>query len=517
MTRGWTLRNHYAGQAETVEQIDLTWGQRTGSPGPTSVTLTFRTSFDLKTLHKRFKPSSAFGVLSRNGVPEIADFWRHVRWQPVDSGAIVEVMLAPSEVTDRGVFPPVSDYRPDLSYQLPTGNWIEDIDAYQEHYDHAWRGPLEPTFLTQETKNVRRLFPNLAEQAEGKPWPWVYGAPGTSDLSGSPAYMIDAQWGHQKFMIAGHRVTAATVTIRGPSATSTTAYASDAAIPVHHTTTTDGSTYAYVLGADFTDVDNARPDAAYYTCWTGGEAQPGGAGDVLVTIVGLATVPVDLIEMRRLAPVLNSYRLAGYVDNAQPPTEFLRSVLLPILPVSFVSTSTGLRPLLAGWFGDDSRRIAGHLLVDGASIVSDSVIEYDESDDDVASLTLEYGYHPGGSATAYQATASGATSAIGRVATAVGHEVLKTYSVWEAATAQRMALDQLRARAWRSTKIRCVVADLDDHDTGGRRPLTLGTRVQFTSERFGYNAEPGRIEEVERDGNGLTVAIYLDDNPLTPR
>lgn len=516
MTNGWTLRNRYAGQTETVDHLDLTWGQRSGSAGPTSVTLTFRTSFDLKALHRTHRPSSAVAVLSRNGVPMLADFWRRVRWQPVDGGAIVEMTLAPSEATDRGVFPPVSDYRPDLSYQLPTGNLVEDTDKYLELYGRAYRGPNQPTYLVEETKAVRRLFPNLAQEAEGAPWPWVYGAPGTAGLSGSPAYMIDAAAVHNKFMIAGHRVACSTVSIRGPKNGGTGEYATESGVPVLHGVTADGTTYAYVEDSGWTDVDGTQLASKYYTCWTDGEAQPGGAGDLLVLIAGLATVPVDLTELARLAPLLNSYKLAGYCDNAQTPTDFMRNVLLPILPVDLVASSTGLRPMLAAW-SELTTRTAGHLLIDGASIVSDSVVEYDESEDDVSAVTLEYGFHPGGSGTAYIATASGANTAIGRLATTPGVETLTTYSVWDHATAQRIALDQLRARAWRATKIRCTVADLDDHDAGGARPLELGTRVRFTSARLGYDAASGYVGEVERNADALTVALYLDDDQLTPR
>lgn len=516
MTNGWALRNHYAGQTETVDQIDVTWGQRSGSAGPTSVTLTFRTTFDLKTLHRTYRPSGAFGMLLRNGVPELADFWRRVRWQPVDGGAIVEMTLAPSEATDRGVFPPVSDYRPDLSYQLPTGNLIEDTDKYMELYGRAYRGPNQPTYLVEETKAVRRLFPNLAQEAEGAPWPWVYGAPGTSDLSGSPAYMIDAGGPHRKFLIAGHRVECATVTMRGPHVGGSGDYTSEFGVPVLHDTTADGTTYAYVTDTGWTDVDGAQPAQKYYTCWTDGEAQPGAAGDLIAKIAGMATVPIDLAELRRIAPLLNGYKLAGYCDNAQTPLGFLRDVLLPILPVELVPSSTGLRPVLAAW-SELAPREVGHLLIDGASVVSDSSVEYDESDDDVSAVTLEYGFHPGGSGTAYQTAASGATTAIGRLATTPGVETLTTYSVWDHATAQRIALDQLRARAWRSTKVRCTVADLDDHDTGGARPLTLGTRVRFTSTRLGYDKAPGYVGEVERNADALTVALYLDDDLLTPR
>lgn len=103
-----------------------------------------------------------------------------------------------------------------------------------------------------------------------------------------------------------------------------------------------------------------------------------GAGDVLRWAYGLTDVPINHGSLSAIVPTLNAYKLAGYL-MAQPDrridmVEWLRSTVLPLLPVSVYDGPDGLEFVLWRWGARASDAVAR--LVEGDNAERAARIEY---------------------------------------------------------------------------------------------------------------------------------------------
>ena len=107
-----------------------------------------------------------------------------------------------------------------------------------------------------------------------------------------------------------------------------------------------------------------------------------GAGDVLRWAYGLTDVPVNQGSLSAIAPTLNAYKLAGYVmaqpDRRVDMVEWLRSTVLPLLPVSVYDGPAGLEFVLWRWGARASDAVAQ--LVEGENAERAARIEYGPRD-----------------------------------------------------------------------------------------------------------------------------------------
>lgn len=71
-----------------------------------------------------------------------------------------------------------------------------------------------------------------------------------------------------------------------------------------------------------------------------------GAGDVLLWILARSSIALDRAEWETVRPWLNRYQLAGWIDEAVQPWQWVVDNLLPILPLSIVPGPSGLRPVV---------------------------------------------------------------------------------------------------------------------------------------------------------------------------
>jgi len=520
----WTFQWVYAGTGGEVADVDVRWSERSVLIGEStsSVTLSCVLPVSFADLARRHHPHSGIGMLFHLGQPRVGGNWRGVRWKPLDGGRTqVELTIGSSAERDLAVFPPVTEFRPNVSQRIDVPG-AEPIKLYKgaggELYGFKPRGykPTDATFIRYPRKTISELFPNLADEAEGAVWPWVFGEPGkppdgTDPAPATPAYMVKAT-GTAEIMIAGHQVEASQITIFGPEAADPASgiLASDV-VTVRHKDTSDGRPFAYVSGADLVNVSDAN-ESRYFVAWTHGRATPGGAGELLRRIYEYSTVRVDASAFASVEALLNGYLLDGYFDRWTTPSEVVETQILPLLPLSVVDGPLGRRPVLFPWAA--GKRRTGWHLVDGASIVTDDAIEYAADEQAPGSVVVEYGYRPDKSVTRFATSAGVATSG---AAWTDGEEVITTYAVHDPATASRIAADRLRAIGWAPRVVRATVAALDEHEVGGARPLTVGQPVTLTSARLGLDREPGTVAEIEREGARMSIAVYLDDDPLEPR
>ena len=517
----WSFRWSYAGRSGVVEDVDVRWSERTVLAGEstTAVTVTALVDVNLSTLAVRHHPHTGIGSVFHRNVPKIGGPWRSVRYQPIDGGrTLLEVTIGGgAQDEDTATFPPVTSFRPNINRRVPVpgAEPVEYTDTLEDYYRN--QNSTAIVELRQPKDTIRNLFPNLADQAVGAVWPWVYGAPGAvasteTATPAVPAYMVKAT-APQEIMIAGHPVEATSVTIFGPEAADPTSgiLVSDV-VPVYTKATDDGRQYAYVKSGDLTLV-TADPAGSFYTAWTEGRATDGRAGQVLRRILEQSSVRVDLVELARVSPVLDRYVLAGYADpKDETPMGYAMEQIVKILPVSIVDGPNGKRPVLHPWAS--GIREDGPHLIDGASIVTDNAIEYATDGAGPAAVLVGYAYNPDVNAAQKFAQSGASTSA--RAAAGVGVERMETYSVHSPATASMIARDRLRALTWAPRVVRASVVSLDEHEIGGARPLDIGQAVRLTSTRLGLSAHRGTIGEIERDGDGMSIAVYLDDDPLTP-
>lgn len=516
----WTFQWLYAGTGGEVADVDVRWSERSVLIGEStsSVTLSCVLPVSLADLARRHHPHSGIGMLFHLGQPRVGGNWRGVRWKPLAGGRTqIEVTIGSSAERDLAVFPPVTEFRPNVSQRVDVPG-AEPIKLYKADdgrlYGFKPRGykPTDVTFIRYPRKAISELFPNLADEADGAVWPWVFGAPGSAgSVPATPAYMVKAT-GTAEIMIAGHSVEADQVTIFGPEAADpASGILTSDVVPVLHKDTSDGRPFAYVSGADLFNVSDAS-ESRYYVAWTHGRATPGGGGELLRRIYEYSTVRVDASAWASVESLLNTYQFDGYFDRWTTPSEVIETQLLPLLPLSVVDGPMGKRPVLFPW-ATGKRRTGWHL-IDGASIVTDDAIEYAADEQAPGSVVVEYGYRPDKSSTRFATSAGVATSG---ASFTDGEEVITTYAVHDPATASRIAADRLRAIAWAPRVVRATVAAIDEHEIGGARPLSVGQPVSITSTRLGLDREPGTVAEVEREGARMSIAVYLDDDPLEPR
>lgn len=232
------------------------------------------------------------------------------------------------------------------------------------------------------------LISTLDDEAIGKVIPLVYGTPGGGVVPGSPAYFLGAGAGGVSlvYVIAAHTVAAATVTLQAEDYTTSTAQA------VQHWTLADGRIVAYVeVSSGFSVSRDAR------VIWNDGAAladETGtgivGAGDLMAYVLRRSTLRVDWGRLNAQADALNAYTLGGYIDEPVPLGEWLRSVVLDVIPAGIVIGPGGVYPLVWRWEAQATDAILD-LDADGdPSVERASRVSYTGSDEIANTIRLRY-------------------------------------------------------------------------------------------------------------------------------
>lgn len=422
---------------------------------------------------------------------------------------------------------------------LTIGDDIEEDDAV------LWPGPASVTRYTAERGGAEIFFADREEGTTiassdayvidaGRRWPetvftvvwarqkevWgpiVYGAPGTTTRYGAPAYLIseDLIAGHWHVLVARHRCAATHVRLwarkwGSPDGLTLDGHGSDDAGLYEIFYGTDGAgVYAYVKlpdvdtsGSDFSGVLPTSDDDMY-TSWTEGEALPGGAGQVVAMLLEVSQLRADLPAWRAVAPLLDRYVLAGYVDRQVRPAELARQIL-SVLPCSIVHGLRGVEPAIHPWAEVGA---SGEHLVTGAR-VSDLGIP----DQRLISLQVRYAYRAGSSDAEGLVTRSPSTS--GYLTAAQSYAALRGVDValdcpmvGDAATAALIADTYIRTRQPGIS----VSYNLDPgrFGPGATRELKPGQVLILTDPDGGIAARPAYVAGLEVGTESMRVDLVL--------
>ena len=207
-------------------------------------------------------------------------------------------------------------------------------------------------------------WPDYGDAAYGKAYPQIFGQPGVKDTTSwhtwvSPALYVDTTGSTRRFLVAGHRCTeGSTVKITN------TAKISDSAGPYAVYTATDG------LGREVSLIDvpsTVAPmvldgDAEYVVMWAGTSpsvfegggrlnvehsTHMHGAGDVLRYMLQAANdIPIDAGRFEAAIPLLNEIRVDFTIEEPVRIWDWLKSNLLPLLPVSLATSGDGIYPIV---------------------------------------------------------------------------------------------------------------------------------------------------------------------------
>lgn len=524
--RLWSLTWRYAGEAGTVQGVDVEWSESVAIDRSTNNTRTARVRFviplDVMALTTRgHHPRFASASLSFDGRTMISGPWRDVEIEPpMDGSTMVSILIAQNDDDDQGLFPSLSKWRP---YRDPrevvgwsdTARLANAVERRELGFGPLKRNVLDVEVYVHDPILRKDKWPDIAEPAEGAGWPLPIGRPGYgSELPAVPAYCVVDSPGvpsGREILIAGAAIGCSTVTVFGPNAAGATTLTSDTGVTVRSAIDDEGFAYSYVLASDLSNV-NGDPGNEFYWCAEDTSASARGAGDVLFTILLESTLLIDFAAFARLRSFLNRYSLDGYVDRPTPPMELIRDQILPLLPISIVPGPSGLRPIVWPFFEDRTAR--GPHVIDGAGVASTGAITFLRSDD-VGFVALRYGVRADDGRATRRVTASQRTSLLARFAPAGGIQETDAPLVWDPATAGQIVEDALAIAAWSPRVISLNVTEWQTYGPGGDVDLEPGARIVFSSERLGLDRAPAVVGEREWSSSEALIRLWLLDDPLT--
>ena len=249
--------------------------------------------------------------------------------------------------------------------------------------------PFDLVTITEGTfPTGTSLLYSLEESSIGKVIPLVFGTPGGGVAAGSPALLLGMGpgGGSLVYVIAAHTVAAATVTLQAEDYTTSTPQA------VQHWTLPDGRIVAYV---DVTGGWTVSRDAR--VIWNDGaaladETRTGivGAGDLMAYVLRRSTLRVDWGRLGAQSDALNAYTLGGYIDEPVPLGEWLRSVVLDVIPAGIVIGPEGVYPLVWRWDAQATDAILDLDADADPSVERASRVSYTGSDEIANTIRLRY-------------------------------------------------------------------------------------------------------------------------------
>ena len=198
-------------------------------------------------------------------------------------------------------------------------------------------------------------WPNSYEDHRGNAYPFVFGVPAATatHLAVSPGWVVNSL-STGTLLVAGHEVAAALVSVKDLAVEG----AGWRPLSIAHTTDALGRTVAVVvLPASGDAVLNA--DGRYVVSWAGSlggmltRDRTGAvttAGDLLELLLDQSTLSIDRGRVVAAIHSLRGFHLAGFYDDLDSTTwDFVRSNVLPILPVDLVNGPDGIYPVVYNW------------------------------------------------------------------------------------------------------------------------------------------------------------------------
>jgi hypothetical protein len=455
----------YAGRTGTVRDIDVAWTERWATSGPA----------DLRRVTLSLPIPADIGVptLVASGVPLSS---MHV------------ALTATSDTGDSRVV--LSGYLRASSYGAagePVEGELGDIEADD-------LGTVPPFLIDGARASTvdATSWPSSPDAARGSVYPWPFGV--TGNVPATPAIVVDVTDGAEVLLVSGNPVAATACTIWGPSYFGSETYSS-ASMTV--TTAVDGYGHpvAVVSAATFGQVGKPAwdPTAKYFASWST-DAVPGRLDQFASALLNLSSLDVDNTAQSAASAPLSRYRVAGYLDSGQAPSELLGAVVAQV-PAVLTRGDTGLYVAPAAG-GLDSATVETTITV-GRDAHEQGPVRL-VMDEPVARVRVEY---------AWDAQAQKYTASVDVLGAPKGRTVeMSLGQVYDRVTAEAMAT-QLLADGHRWREVALVVEE-DRYGWGGPRELRTGQVVQLVDARRVINAR-ARIVAIERDRGGMRVTLRL--------
>lgn len=230
--------------------------------------------------------------------------------------------------------------------------------------------------------------------------PTILGTPGNGTGAGSIAvrarYLRDVGTGdyYVVWVIAGHAVAATSVTLQATDGTTSS-------FSVETITTNDGPVVAYVLdniSAAATWTNTTETATVIWDSGGGLVDQNYGAlryaGDYLAWLLALTEESIDHARVNRAREALRAFTVSTYLDEAVSVSEYVREVVLDILPISLVVGPRGVYPYVWKWDATSEDAVAAWDLTVEHDISRDGLVTYEDGDRVVNTLQLLYGWRP---------------------------------------------------------------------------------------------------------------------------
>lgn len=508
----WTMQWSFGGETWTENVYDVVmngeaslWTPRIST---TTATVTWSPQLDLPALvAKGPRPQNATATLYYGDQQILIGRWSEPEFGP--HGMESRVRVGETLGEDGGTLPPRGQI-----WRRYSGDEVIDLVGGKDD------------FLANPAQwGIDVLYyAGAARVAQGRFYPFVWGAPGSTEHPGSPALLSDVTSMAEELIINGGAtnyatVSSTTVTIWGPDTNDD--LTSDAGITVFFKNDPTGRLVTYVQGPDLTNVV-LKPGSEYYVSWTNGIAQPEGAGDLLLQLYQSSTLPVDTLAWASVRERLNRYKMAGYIDDECVPSR-LAEEIIRTLPISAEMGPRGIRPILWPWLDDPSTISARTHLIDGRNCHLASPMSF--STTALNSVFIQYAWDPESGTYSKSYTASSGNNAYGRVGRSRvprphvrgGTEdmtKIQTRWVWDEATAQAMAQARLRALAI-PRRVFSVMVDRDLYGFGGSIvELRPGMPVLVTCSRFSIASELAHVSAVEWRVDQVRVELTMRDDAL---
>lgn len=398
------------------------------------------------------------------------------------------------------------------AYGMPANPHAVEFMLVERPQDDRSKLPTSP--LAKILRAVTHTAPD--DKSRDEWYPTVIGKPGASAspdfVWATPAQLVDASSTH--VLVSDGRTAGGTVRLKNFSGTPdaenyTVAHQADAL----------GRIYAYV---DYSSP--ALTIAAGDDLWVAWNASSGGilgrdgnalegAGDIIEHFLGLSSLRWDAGRIAAVAPRLNAYTLAGYIqpgpDERISAWEFLRGDVLPLLPVGIRNGPDGLYLVI---FDPDASDPLEHLEA-GRNCSRTSAIVYDD-EERYSEVRFSYEFRGDEDKPNAVAVVTGSEATIADDPTALrdpflaaglrlyGERVLEAKSAWvyDDATAVRIASWMARRHALPS---RLVEYDVD-HALAFLEP---GDVVELTDAGVSLSCVFAMVDEREIRTDGTVLLV----------
>lgn len=392
-------------------------------------------------------------------------------------------------------------------------------------------GTLCPAVLTNATWTGLYSTGEVYGDDESVGFPIVFGSPGLvggERIPGTWATRTDmitvSSTAASSLMVAGHPVVAGEFEVFCVKAnTWTTINGSDVQQRIE-----SGQTVTLLDTAGESSGFLQNYEDGYAIAWTagGGMANPygegvlEGAGDVLRFALSRSSLRVDDGRCAAAAKLLNSYKLAGFVDNFKAKAyNWIADNLVPILPISMHPGPDGLYPVV--WRYDALPSDAIDHLEAGAGITRAGPVEYTQKVSDLRNAVsvrwalnvVTKAYTRSSNVSAEVAESFGGGGTLGTLYTEASQRryglrshTVETELVYDEATAVRIAMWMTRAYGFSHRQITYEI-DLD------RGWLSPGDVVTLTDSDLYIDGQVALVRSVQWGGPSLMITLLVIEDP----